>query len=61
MIRRILGVVIFTVLAYLFLAFCCLLSSCLVTGRSVYVSTPRLELYADTATAMSWPYNTRYQ
>lgn len=38
-----------------------LLSSCFVSGRNFHVVTPRVELLADTATAFSWPYGTKFQ
>lgn len=38
-----------------------LLSSCFVSGRTIHISTPRVEMTADTATAYSWPYGTSYE
>lgn len=34
-----------------------LLSSCFVSGRTIHISTPRVNMTADTATAYSWPYS----
>ena len=38
-----------------------LLSSCFVSGRSITLQTPRVDITADTATAYTWPYNTKFQ
>lgn len=38
-----------------------LLSSCFVSGRQFHVITPRVDVSADTATAYSWPYNSKFQ
>lgn len=38
-----------------------LLSSCFVSGRSITLATPKVEITADTATAYTWPYNTKFQ
>lgn len=38
-----------------------LLSSCFVTGRTIHVMTPKIDITADTATAYTWPYNTKFQ
>lgn len=37
------------------------LTSCFVSGRTIQVHTPRVEVSADTATAYTWPYNTKFQ
>ena len=45
----------------LWLILALLLSSCFVTGRNVRMYTPHIEISADTATAFTWPYNTKFQ
>lgn len=34
------------------------LASCFVSGRTIEVHTPRVDISADTATAHTWPYKT---
>lgn len=38
-----------------------LLSSCFVSGRTIHVVTPRVDVSADTATAYTFPYGTKFQ
>lgn len=53
---NILTFVMFWGLVFLLWFSCTLFSSCFVSGRTIEVHTPRVDVTADTATAHTWPY-----
>lgn len=53
--------IITVILASLFPFLCLLLmSSCFITGRTVHVTTPRVDMSADTIAAFTIPYGTKF-